>query len=72
MAWYYKKPISLYAVTYEDNLTDRREFLINILKKEFGNYELPITYFEIYGYDQEQTTTEPPFEYENYEVKEEL
>jgi len=72
VAWYYKKPISLYAVTYEDNLIDRREFLINILKKEFGDYELPITYFEIYGYDQEQTTTKPPFEYENYEVKEEL
>ncbi len=76
MAWYYKKPISLYAVTYEDNLDDRREFLINILKKKFSNYELPITYFETYGYDQEEEffKYEIPndFLYDGYDVGEEI
>jgi DNA-binding Lrp family transcriptional regulator len=57
VAWYYKEPISLYAVTYENNLIDRRQFLINKLQKEFSSYELPITYFETYGYDQEEYFT---------------
>ena len=76
VAWYYKKPKSLYAVTYEDNLIDRREFLINILKKEFSDYELPITYFETYGYDQEEDffKYEIPndFLYDGYDVGEEI
>ena len=72
VAWYYKKPISLFAVTYEDNDKKRIDFLIDKLEKAYADYELPYDYFYTYGYDQEQTTTEPPFEYERYEVGEEL
>ena len=72
VAWYYNKPISLFAVTYEANNRERNEFLIDMLEKAYEDYELPYDYFYTYGYDQEQTTTEPPFVYPNYEVSEEL
>ena len=72
VAWYGGKPISLIAITYEANNKERNEFLIKMLEKAYEDYELPYYYFYTYGYDQEQTTTEPPFIYPNYEVSEEL
>ena len=65
-----RKTVEVFAVTFEDNFTDRFAELLEEIRK-YSDDNLLFFAGGDYGYDDQQTTTNPPFIFPNIEVGEE-
>lgn len=60
-----KQGLNLFALTYEANEKDRFTWLVKKLEKEF---DIDINNRTILGYDDTQTTTDPPVIFPDFQV----